>query len=173
MLGVTRWHAFKILAAIFCIAGLAWLGVAYLIPAPPSQIVIATSPKGEHYHDLGNRYQGILAGSEVKVELRLTDGAKENLRLLNDPNSGIQIGFMQGGISNGRLAPDLMSLGRVDHQIFWLFYPTGDLLSDLAQLKGKRIALGAEGSGSVRLPGAILPCWMNVSMTCAPTMTRS
>ena len=147
MLGVTRWHAFKILAAIFCIAGLAWLGVAYLIPAPPSQIVIATSPKGEHYHDLGNRYQGILAGSEVKVELRLTDGAKENLRLLNDPNSGIQIGFMQGGISNGRLAPDLMSLGRVDHQIFWLFYPTGDLLSDLAQLKGKRIALGAEGSG--------------------------
>ena len=81
-----------------------------------------------------------MAGSEVNVELRLTDGAKENLRLLNDPNSGIQIGFMQGGISNGRLAPDLMSLGRVDHQIFWLFYPTGDLLSDLAQLKGKRIA---------------------------------
>ena len=76
MLGVTRWHAFKILAAIFCIAGLAWLGVAYLIPAPPSQIVIATSPTGEHYHVLGNRYQGILAGSEVKVELRLTDGAE-------------------------------------------------------------------------------------------------
>jgi uncharacterized protein len=50
--------------------------------------------------------------------LRLTDGAKENLRLLNDPNSGIQIGFMQGGISNGRLAPDLVSLGRIDHQIF-------------------------------------------------------
>src|SRR5262249_37358922 len=62
-------------------------------------------------------------------------------------NSGIQIGFMQGGISNGRLAPDLMSLGRIDHQIFWLFYPTGDVLTDLTQLKGKRIGLGAEGSG--------------------------
>ena len=96
MLGITRWHVFKVLAAILCIAGLTWLGMEYLIPAPPSQLTIATSPKGEHYHVLGTRYQGIMAESEVKVELRETDGAKENLRLLNDPNSGIQIGFMQG-----------------------------------------------------------------------------
>jgi TRAP-type uncharacterized transport system substrate-binding protein len=146
MLGITRWHVFKILAAILCIAGLTWLGMAYLIPAPPSQITIATSPEGEHYHVLGTRYKGILAETGIKVELRLTDGAKENLRLLNDPNSGIQIGFMQGGISNSRLAPDLMSLGRIDHQIFWLF-SLGGTLTDLSQLKGKRIGLGAEGSG--------------------------
>src|SRR5262245_62019363 len=107
-----RWHVFKVLAAILCIAGLTWLGMEYIIPAPPSQLTIATSPKGEHYHVLGTRYQGIMAESEVKVELRETDGAKENLRLLNDPNSGIQIGFMQGGISNSRLSPDVMSLGR-------------------------------------------------------------
>ena len=146
MLGITRWHVFKVLAAILCIAGLTWLGMAYLIPAPPSQITIATSPKGEHYHVLGTRYQGIMAESELKVELRETGGAKENLRLLNDPNSGIQIGFLQGGISNSRLAPDLMSLGRIDHQIFWLF-SMGDTLTDLSQLKGKRIGLGADGSG--------------------------
>jgi TRAP-type uncharacterized transport system substrate-binding protein len=146
MLGITRWHVFKILAAILCIAGLTWLGMAYLIPAPPSQITIVTSPEGEHYHVLGTRYKGILAETGIKVELRLTDGAKENLRLLNDPNSGIQIGFMQGGISNSRLAPDLMSLGRIDHQIFWLF-SLGGTLTDLSQLKGKRIGLGAEGSG--------------------------
>jgi TRAP-type uncharacterized transport system substrate-binding protein len=146
MLGITRWHVFKLGAAILCIAGLTWLGVAYLIPAPPSQVTIATSPEGEHYYVLGTRYKGILADAGIKVELRLTDGAKENLRLLNDPNSGIQIGFMQGGISNSRLAPDLMSLGRIDHQIFWLF-STSDTLTDLSQLKGKRIGLGAEGSG--------------------------
>ena len=115
MLGFTRWHVFKMLAAILCVAGLTWLGMVYLIPAPPSQITIATSPQGEHYHILGTRYQGILSGTDIKVDLRLTDGAKENLRLLNDANSGIQIGFMQGGISNSRLAPDLISLGRLDH----------------------------------------------------------
>src|SRR6476620_1477584 len=147
MLGITRWHVFKMLAAILCVAGLTWLGMAYLIPAPPSQITIATSPQGEHYHILGTRYQGILSGTDIKVDLRLTDGAKENLRLLNDANSGIQIGFMQGGISNSRLAPDLISLGRLDHQIFWLFYPTGEAITDLTSLKGKRIGLGAEGSG--------------------------
>jgi len=147
MLEFNRWHAFKILAAILCIAGFAWLGLAYLIPAPPSKITIATSFTGDHYHILGTRYQGILAGSDVELQLRLTEGAKENLRLLNDPDSGIQIGFMQGGLSKSSLAPDLLSLGRIDHQIFWLFYPAGDTLDDLTQLKGKRIALGAEGSG--------------------------
>jgi TRAP-type uncharacterized transport system substrate-binding protein len=150
MLGITRWHVFKVLAAILCIAGLTWLGMAYLIPAPPSHVTIATSPRGEHYHVLGTRYQGIMqgimAGSEVRVELRETGGAKENLRLLNDPDSSIQIGFMQGGISNSKLAPDLISLGRIDHQIFWLF-SVGDTLTDLSHLKGKRIGLGVEGSG--------------------------
>jgi len=80
MLGITRSSVCKIGAAILCITGLTWLGVAYLIPAPPSQITIATSPEGEHYHVLGTRYKGILADTGIKVELRLTDGAKENLR---------------------------------------------------------------------------------------------
>jgi uncharacterized protein len=147
VLGITRWHLVRLLAATLCVAGLVWLGMEYLIPAPPTQITIATSPTGEHYHNVGTRYQGILAAADMKVELRVTNGAKENLGLLNDPKSGIQIAFMQGGISNGTLAPDVMSLGRIDHQIFWLFYPTGETLTDLAQLRGKRIGLGAEGSG--------------------------
>ena len=108
---------------------LAWSGVSH------SRTAVA-----DHNCDL-------VADTGIKVELRLTDGAKENLRLLNDVNSGVQIGFVQGGISNSRLAPDLMSLGRIDHQIFWLFYPTGETITDLTQLKGKRIGLGAEGSG--------------------------
>ena len=125
MLGFNRWHLLRITAASASIAGLAWLALAYLIPTPPSKIAIATSLPGDHYQVLGTRYQGILAGSSVELELRITEGAKENLRLLNDPTSGVQVGFMQGGISSGKLAPDLLSLGRIDYQIFWLFYPTG------------------------------------------------
>ena len=82
------------------------------------------------------------------MELRATNGAKENLGLLNDPNSWeFKSHSCRADISNGTLVPDLMSLGRIDHQIFWLFYPTGETLTDLAQLRGKRIGLGAEGSG--------------------------
>ncbi|HWP86914.1 MAG TPA: TAXI family TRAP transporter solute-binding subunit, partial [Burkholderiales bacterium] len=147
MRGFGRWQILKVVGAILCIAGFAWLSLAYLIPAPPSQITIATSLAGDHYQVLGSRYQGILASSNVDVQLRLTEGAKENLRLLNDANSGVQIGFMQGGVSNGTLAPDLLSLGRIDYQTFWLFYPTGESLTNLTQLRGKRVALGPSDSG--------------------------
>ena len=60
----------------------------------------------------------------------------------------MQIAFMQGGVANSAEAPDLLSLGRIDYQVFWLFYPAGETLSDLTQLKGKRIALGPPGSGT-------------------------
>jgi hypothetical protein len=147
MLGFDRWQLLKTLSAILSIIGLAWLALAYLIPAPPSKVTIATSRAGDHYQILGTRYQGVLSGSDIEVELRLTDGAKENLDLLNNASSGVQIGFMQGGVSNGRLAPDLLSLGRIDYQIFWLFYATGETFTDLTQLRGKRIALGPVDSG--------------------------
>jgi len=77
MLGMNRWQMFKMLAAILCIVGLAWLGLAYLIPVPPSKITIATSLAGDHYQVVGSRYQGILAGSDVEVQLQLTQGQKK------------------------------------------------------------------------------------------------
>jgi TRAP-type uncharacterized transport system substrate-binding protein len=147
MLGFNRWRLLRMVAAMLCVAGVAWLALVYLIPAPPPRITVATALLGDHYQVLGTRYQGILSGSSIELELRTTDGAKENLGLLNDPNSGIQAGFMQGGLSNSRLSPDLLSLGRIDYQIFWLFYPTGETITDLTQLKGKRIALGPIDSG--------------------------
>ena len=147
MLGFSRWHLLRTVAAILCVAGVAWLALVYLIPAPPAKITVATSLQGDHYQVLGTRYQGILSNSSVELELRPTEGAKENLRLLNDPNSGVQAAFMQGGLSNSRLSPDLLSLGRIDYQIFWLFYPKGETITDLTQLKGKRIALGPTDSG--------------------------
>jgi TRAP-type uncharacterized transport system substrate-binding protein len=147
MLGFNRWHLLRTVAAILCVAGVAWLALVYLIPAPPAKITVATSLQGDHYQVLGTRYQGILSNSSVELELRPTEGAKENLRLLNDPNSGVQAAFMQGGLSNSRLSPDLLSLGRIDYQIFWLFYPKGETITDLTQLKGKRIALGPTDSG--------------------------
>ena len=147
MLGFNRWHLLRMVAATLCVAGVAWLALVYLIPAPPSKITVATSLPGDHYQELGKRYQGILSGSSIELELRTTDGAKENLRLLNDPNSGVHAGFMQGGLSNSRLSSDLLSLGRIDYQIFWLFYPKGEKITDLTQIQGRRIALGPTDSG--------------------------
>jgi len=136
------------LAVTACAVGMVWLVLAILIPAPPSKIVIAGSFRGGHSESLVLRYKAILGKSHVDVDVRTTAGAIENLKLLNDRNSGIQIGFMQGGVANSEQTPDLLSLGRIDYQVFWLFYPAGETLNDLVELKGKRIAVGPEGSGT-------------------------
>ena len=156
MLGYTRQHLLAAFVVALCVGGLAWLALEIFIPAPPTKIVIAGSFKGGHYEALGLRYKDILARSHLKVDVRMTNGALENLKLLNDPRSGVQVAFMQGGVANGEQTPDLLSLGRIDHQIFWLFHPAGETLSDLTQLKGKRIALGPVGSGTRTVSEKIL-----------------
>ena len=148
MLGFTRRHLFIALATILCIAGISWVALAYFFPSPPSKFAIAGSFPGGHYERLAHEYKEILARSHVTVEVRTTAGAVDNLKLLQDPNSGIQIGFSQGGISNSKQAPDLLSLGRINHQPFWLFHRVTEPLEDLTELKGKRIALGPVGSGT-------------------------
>ena len=138
----------KGLAAGLCILGIVSLALIYFIPTPPSTILIATSQKGGGYEFLGQRYRAILARKGVKVELLHTGGSAENIKLLEDANSGVEIGFTQGGISNSERAPNVMSLGRINYQPFWIFYRGNEKLDKIRQLSGGSIAIGAEGSGT-------------------------
>ena len=147
MLGFSRWGLLKGLAAVLCIVGISWLALDHFVPAPPSKFTIATGAKNQTYEAIGKRYQEILARFRVDVELRLTNGAGDNIKLLNDPTSGIKVGIAQGGISDSDRSPDLLSLGRINYQIYWIFHRAAEPLDDLRQLKGKRIAVGPPGSG--------------------------
>jgi len=51
-------------------------------------------------------------------------------------------------MGNGEQAPGLLSLGRINYQIFCVFYRATEVLDDLTELKGKRIAAGTVGTGS-------------------------
>ena len=131
-----------------CVVGTVSLALIYFFPAPPSKISIATAFKGGAYELFGHRYQQILARSGVNSEVRLTDGSVENLKLLEDQNSGVQVAFVQGGVSNSNQASEVLSLGRINYQLFWVFYRATENLDHLVQLKGKRIAMGPVGSGT-------------------------
>jgi hypothetical protein len=72
----------------------------------------------------------------------------ENLIELRKRDSGVQIAFVTGGLSNGKRAPGLLSLGTIYNQPFWIFYSSSESLDRLSQLKGKRIAVGPPGSGT-------------------------
>jgi hypothetical protein len=50
--------------------------------------------RGSEKSNLPNSYRTILARSGVDVDVRLTNGAVENLALLNDPHSGVAAGIV-------------------------------------------------------------------------------
>jgi hypothetical protein len=96
MLGFNRWHLFKMLAAMLCVVVTCSILLMYFVPVPPSKFTIATGVKNQTYEAIANRYREILARSHVDLELRLSNGAEENIKLLNDPASGIKVGIVQG-----------------------------------------------------------------------------
>jgi hypothetical protein len=136
-------------------------------------VVLATGTEQGAYAEFGKRYAQILKTYGITVELRPTQGAAENLRLLQDPASGVDIAFMQGGAGEhlrkeadslapsdeGDDDPTLVSLGSLFYEPVWLFYRTdaaerllkAPTLSSLSQLPGWRLNVGANGSGAPNL----------------------
>ena len=144
----TRWQMIKALAAAVSIVSIGSLALTYFIPTPPSKVVMATAFKGASFEYYGRQYQEIFARSHVELELRETAGAVENLKLLQDPNTDVQIAFVTGGLSDAQHTPGVLSLGTVYDQPFWIFYSSKEQLDQLSQLKGKRVAVGPVGSAT-------------------------
>lgn len=148
MLKYSHWRLVKLAVGAACIFGLVSLALVYFFPAPPSKVVMATAFKGASFEYYGRQYQRIFARLKVELELRETAGAVENIKLLQDQKSGVQIAFVTGGVSDAKHAPGLLSLGTVYNQPFWIFYSAQEPVDRLSQLKGKRIAVGPEGSAT-------------------------
>lgn len=120
-------------------------GIYILATLPPRTIVMATGAEGGANHELGIRYRDILAQSGVKVQLLPTMGSLENLARLRDPQSGVGVGFIQGGTTTQKESPDVESLGTVFYEPLWFF--TRGEIDGIQMLRGRRLSIGPEGSG--------------------------
>lgn len=155
----------------FFVLALALLALAYgvLDPTPPKKVVLATGTEQGAYAEFGKRYAQVLHGYGIVVELRPTQGAAENLQLLRDPASGVDIAFVQGGAdeqpkAQGEDDAQLVSLGSLFYEPVWLFYRTdsakrllkADALTSLSQLPGWRLNVGAPGSGVPNLMATLI-----------------
>ena len=109
---------------------------------------MATAFKGGSFEYYGRQYRDVFARFHIELEPRETAGAGENIKLLLDPNSDVGVAFVNAGISDGKHAPGLLSLGTVFNLPFWMFYSSSEPFDRLSQLKGKRIAVGPAGSGT-------------------------
>ena len=125
-----------------------WLAFRFVRPAPPDTIIITTGPDGSQFQNMAERYRKILARNDVKLEILPSPGGLENLKRLSDPNFQVDVGFVQGGIGAGLDTDELVSLGSVFYQPVMVFYRSAEPLNRLSALKGKRVAIGTEGSGA-------------------------
>jgi TRAP transporter TAXI family solute receptor len=150
----------------FILIGLALLALAYwaLDPAPPKRVVLATGPERSPYDEFGKRYKAELARYGIEVVLKPTRGSYENRRLLRDAKHEADLAFVQGGSSDAdrtvdedeREGPHLVSLGSLFYEPVWVFYRSKTALDQISDLKGRRINVGARGSGTPGLVAKLL-----------------
>lgn len=120
----------------------------FVAPAPPRTIAMATgSPQGT-YFSTGQAYQEILAREGVTLNLINTAGSIENIKLLETASEKVDIAFVQGGTSQLSQGGNLVSLGSLFFEPLWIFHRAALALERPPDLKGLRVAVGPEGSGT-------------------------
>jgi TRAP transporter TAXI family solute receptor len=120
----------------------------FVTPAPPRHIVIGTgSPKGAYYA-FGKKYSELFAKEGISLEVKITTGSAENLKLLEADSDGVDIAFIQGGMGALAKTEKLVSLGSLYFEPLWIFHQKDLTLNLLSDLKGLRVAVGEEGSGT-------------------------
>lgn len=126
----------------------AWVAVTVVRPAPPDTIRLVSGPPGSSYRTHAEKYQKILERYGVTVEILGSRGAADNLKQLANPAITADVGFVQGGLTDGVDISRLVSLGTIFAQPLMVYHRLPEEVEVLSQLKGKRLAIGAEGSGT-------------------------
>lgn len=128
----------------------------FVRPAPPDTITIASGPQGSSFLLTAQKYQKILARSGVKLKIVTSEGSLDNLKKLADPKVHVDVGFVQGGVSTGMNLDRLVSLGSMFRVPLWLFYRAQAPVTLISELRGKRLAIGPDGSGTHALALVLL-----------------
>ncbi|GAB3389211.1 TAXI family TRAP transporter solute-binding subunit [Azotobacter armeniacus] len=153
---MTRAHDLKIYlkAHLWLIPVLALIGGLFfwtLDPAPPTRLSLATGSEGGGYHAFGQRLKARLAEEGIELELITTAGSPDNLERLLAEDSPVQIALVQSG-TELQLAPEerqrLRGLGALYQEPLWLFQRRDLDIRELAELRGRRVGIGQDGSGT-------------------------
>ena len=137
-----------ILPAAVILATVVWIAYQFVEPAPPKRIVMTGGSEGGAYEGYALRYKELLAEDRIDLVLLPSAGSVENLKRLMDGSSGVTAGFVQGGIAKEGDDNELMSLASLYHEPLWVFYRGERTIDQIAQLRGRRIAIGPVGSGT-------------------------
>ncbi len=139
------------LPALALLVGGFWLAAQFIKPAPPKHLYISSGAPGGSYEVYAERYRQVLARNGVELRDQPSAGSMENLKRLLDEEDDTEVALVQSGTANGVNVSTLFSLGYLYYEPLWVFYRGERELDRLTQLKGRRIAVGPEGSGTRKL----------------------
>ena len=145
--------------AVVAFAGLVICFAIYwfIHTAPPHTITITGGPPGSTFQKSAESYSNILAHSGVTLKILPSQGSLQNLQRLENRHSGVDIGFVQGGVTDDTNATDhLVSLGSVAYEPLLIFYRNPAPIRFLSEFAGKRLAVGPVGSGTRTLALTLL-----------------
>ena len=153
--------AYLVTAFIAIIASI-FLAIWLILPGPPKTLTIATGFPEGLYHQFAKQLQAELAKQKITLRIRNTGGSADNLALMADPKSGVDLAIIQSGVGDPSRFPNLTALAGLFYEPLWVWYrpetfaKDGGSLQQLSQLKGKKVSIGNEGSGTNLLSQAIL-----------------
>ena len=123
------------------------IAFAFLNPTPPRSVVMSTGPDGSAYAELASRYKDYLSQNGITLELKKSEGARQNIDRLNDLNGDVDIGFVTMGTPDVAASANVRSLGTMFFEPLWVFVSDPVLASgDLSVIENKTISIGPPGS---------------------------
>jgi TRAP transporter TAXI family solute receptor len=140
--------------AVICAAF--WFTYQFVRPAPPDHLVITTGGPEGSFQRTAARYKDVFTRNGIVLEMKTSKGVLENLDRLLDPKQAVDVGFVQGGTALGKDTSSLVSLGVLYTEPLWLFHRSSEPLTTIADLKGKRIAVGSTTGGTRALATDLL-----------------
>ena len=152
--GLSRAAAFAaaVLIGLVLLFAIFW----FIHAAPPRTLVITSGAPGSSFETNAYRYREILARSGVTLRILPSEGSLQNLERLQNSALRVDVGFVQGGVSNGPNRARIVSLGSVSYQPLLIFYRGTNSLTLLSGFRGKRLAIGPLGSGTRMLALTLL-----------------
>ncbi|MEV0895445.1 TAXI family TRAP transporter solute-binding subunit [Actinoplanes sp. NPDC049802] len=114
------------------------------------RVRIATGSPTAVYHAIGTALAGViereLPGTDAEV--LVTAASKENQDMVS--RGAAEIGFTQADVlvTGGQPAPSLVALARVYDDLLHLVVRADGPIRDLADLRGRKVSVGARGSGT-------------------------
>jgi TRAP-type uncharacterized transport system substrate-binding protein len=124
--------------------------------APPHTITITAGSPDSSFYSNAEKYSKILGSNGVTLRILPSQGSYENLRRLGDSSFDVDIGFVQGGITNSDEKAKLVSLGSLAYEPLLVFYRAASNITLLSELRGKSLAIGPPGGGTRALAMTLL-----------------